>query len=387
MKQENEVENMKTRVFHFYKFNIIDKAKFKETKPYLERMLSELGYSYKNLGFSLRCPFGESVFDKILVKYPLLQKYYYKDDFLQELYISSFSESLCYDEIHTDKEDWDIISEVLTKIPRPFGVPFVEVVLDDVNWFGDSDDSVRKNYSYPDGEHHILADPLLRGNRIVQVRSFDDGRKRNYIYVSFEVTAEPELRDSKEIINRLIPYLGEPMRSGCGCLFEPEDLLKWERLETKYQERLEAIADDMLPKPKMDVYENFNIVTNEPKIPHISDKYTMNQAFAETGFIREKGTPNWFGVYSCTDEHGFRYQAEPQRVTIGNIFRFSLYISGYNFDICFNSEDYYVTKEGESLEILKAFAQMCVKIRDEWGAKLAKDFGETPSWYRRELWG
>ena len=379
---------MKTRVFHSYVFNIIDKASFKETKPYLERMLSELGYSYKNLGFSLRCVSGDFVPDKILAKYPSLKKYFYIDNSRGGYTpcISSFPENLRYGDIHADKEDWDTISEVLTKIPRPFGVPFVDLVLDDINWFGDSDDSVRKNYSYPDGDHHILVEPLEWGSRIVQRRSFDDGRKRNYIYVCFEVTAEPELRDSKEIINRLIPYLGEPMWSGCGCLFAPEDILKWESLEMKYQERLEVIADDMLPKPKMDICENFNIVTNDPKISHISDKYTMNQVFVGTGFKREKGASNRINTYACTDKHGFQYQAETQRLTFGNIFRFSLFISGYNFDICFNSEDYYVTKEGESLEILKVFAQMCVKIRDEWGAELAKDFGETPSWYRRELW-
>ena len=380
---------MKTRVFHSYKFNIIDKAKFKETKPYLERMLSELGYSYKNLGFSLRCVSGDFVPDKILAKYPSLKKYFYIDNSRGGYTpcISSFPINLRYGEIHADKEDWDTISEVVSKIPRPFGVPFADLVLDGINWFADSEDSVKIDYPYPNDWHLTLVNPLFQSNRIVQSRSFDDGLKRNHVFVCFEVTAEPEPRDSGEIVNRLIPYLGEPVWSNCKCLFDPEDFSRWGRIEKTYRERLKELGDKTVPEAKKRVYENPNIMTWEPTIPHIADKYMLNQAFDGTGFVREKGTPNWFRIYSCMDEHGFLYEAEVQKLSYSNEFRFYFGISGYNFDFSYNSEDYYVTKEGESLEILKAFAQMCVKVRDEWGAELAKDFGETPSWYRRELWG
>ena len=42
-------------------------------------------------------------------------------------------------------------------------------------------------------------------------------------------------------------------------------------------------------------------------------------------------------------------------------------------------------KEGESQPILREFALLCAKIRDEYGDKLAEDFGDTPDWYYKVL--
>ena len=54
-------------------------------------------------------------------------------------------------------------------------------------------------------------------------------------------------------------------------------------------------------------------------------------------------------------------------------------ISGCNFDInTLAEQDYEMEKEGESQPILREFALLCAKIRDEYGDKLAEDFGDTP---------
>lgn len=65
------------RVFDSYGFNIIDKVRFGQTKPYLEKMLSELGYTYSNLGFSLQSHIDTPLCEKVIQKFPSLQKYNY----------------------------------------------------------------------------------------------------------------------------------------------------------------------------------------------------------------------------------------------------------------------------------------------------------------------
>ena len=61
-------------------------------------------------------------------------------------------------------------------------------------------------------------------------------------------------------------------------------------------------------------------------------------------------------------------------------------ISGCNFDInTLAEQDYEIEMEGESQPILREFALLCAKIRDEYGDKLAEDFGDTPDWYYKIL--
>ena len=61
-------------------------------------------------------------------------------------------------------------------------------------------------------------------------------------------------------------------------------------------------------------------------------------------------------------------------------------ISGCTFDInTLAEQDYEMEKEGESQPILREFALLCAKIRDEYGDKLAADFGDTPDWYYKVL--
>lgn len=369
---------MKFRVFDIYGFNIIDKVIFKETKPYLEQMLAGVGYSYKNLGFSLEGFIFD--YDKVLTKYPSLQKYFFYDDSkgVTQPYISSISENWREGIIHADREDWDDIAAVFSKIPRPFSIPFATLIYDGINWFEDSDDSIAINYYRPQGR--FPTPDAFYSNRIKQVREFDYGRKYNRVSVCIEVTAEHEPRDSKEIIKKLIPYLGEPTYSSRECIFPQEELLRLQSLQRVHREQLKVIAADVLS----DLQEFAHVYTNtiEPPIKHLADIPTLNKAFLGTGFKRQVGrTPNWLTLYSCTDEHGFIYAAHVQKLMDRRSFRFDIEVSGYNFSTGFFSDDYTVTQEGESLGILQKFAKLCVKIRDEYAAELAKDFGDSPLWY------
>lgn len=69
---------------------------------------------------------------------------------------------------------------------------------------------------------------------------------------------------------------------------------------------------------------------------------------------------------------------------IHNEFRIRPVVSGYNFSLKTNDIQYYVTQDGESLEILKKFAEWCNDLRKDHGSRLAEKFGDTPAWFNEK---
>lgn len=369
------------RVFDTYYFNIIDKVSFKDTKPYLDKMLAEVGYCYNSIGFAVYNVIDEATRKNVLAKYPSLSKYSFFEDCsgIPTYGLSSFTENWRSGEIHVNKEDWDVISALFSKIPRPYNFTFGQLILDGINWFEDSDDSILPDFNYKVGRIPLQEIPPFTSSRIMQLRIYDDGKKYNRIYVTVEVTNGNEPRSSKEIIARLIPYLGEPVNTARKCIFAREELEGFNKLKELHREKLSELAKEALPtaKCKKHAYPSNSLTV----IPHVADKFTLDKAFKGTGFERQKGTPNWLHLYSCIDDCGFLYEAYTQKLTSCNVFRFWIEISGYNFKIRYENEDYYVEQEGESLEILKKIAEFCVSLREEYSRELAKDFGNTPKWY------
>ena len=371
---------MDVRVFDSYGFNIIDKVRFGLTKPYLERMLAELGLSYSQLGFSAHAVYFDKVFDRVLEKYPALKKYYYTADSGLR-FLSSFSEDWRNGDVYADKEDWDDFSAVFSKVPRPFNIPFGNMIFGGIRWYGDSDDSIAV-YHRAGRDRTDTSNPLFYSNRIEHIRSYDDGRKVNAVYVCIEATAQPEPRNTSDIIERLKPYLGEPLRFSRISVFPKEEIERVKPLMMQREKQLIHSMDKALPIPK----QRTDIQHYHPPVPHITDVPTVQRAFADTGFERIKGTPNWYKLYRSTDSHGFRYDAYVQRLTDGYELRVWLEISGANFRINSGYKyTYYVSKEGESLEILRPFALFCAEMRDSLGEELTKDFGDTPLWHWAEL--
>lgn len=363
---------MDMRVFDSYFFNIIDKVRFGQTKPYLEKMLSELGYTYSNLGFSLDTYLANPLCEKVLQKFPSLKKYSYITD-NDSFYLSSYPEKWNGGDIHADPADWDDISTVFSKIPRPFGFPTGKLVLDGINWYEDCNTTIALDYK------HRREDPILYCPSIIQTRWYDDGLKCNTVIVEIEATAEPEPHNTIEIIEKLKPYLGEPRSHIRKCVFPKDENERIDLLERNYEKELSSYISELLPTPRQRTYDENVSVTK------VTDKPTLEKAFANTGFKREDDNPLWLKEYSFIDEHGIKYQANIQKLSGGPEFRVWLEVYGYNFEIRCSDTDYFVEKNGESLEILKVFAAICVKAKDEYGTKLAKDFGDTPLWYWKKF--
>ncbi|MDE7362431.1 MAG: hypothetical protein K2N38_10915 [Oscillospiraceae bacterium] len=365
------------RVFDSYFFNIIEKVSFGETKPYLEKMLSDLRFSYQNIAFMLYGVRNDAQ-KKALEKLPSLGKYSFSVD-RDEYGLCSYSTNWREGEFYADKADWKDISVLFSKVPRPFNFSFGHLILDGINWFPDSENIIGAaddwiyRLAYP-----TASEPPFLSNTITQWRDFEDGKKINLISICIDVTDNDRPRSSHAIIEKLIPYLGEPQTCSRKCSFSREEKERFNALEKEEQRRFSELAKSGLPVPKN--------IASDTKFTHVADKFTLDKAFKGTAFTRQKGQPNYLHLYSCTDEHGFLYEAYTQRLEVGiNRFRVWARVLGCNFQLSSCEIDYKVTEEGESLEILKQFAEFCVRLRDEHGSRLAEKFGETPAWYNEKL--
>lgn len=370
------------RVFDTYYFNIIDKVSFKDTKPYLEKMLREQDFSYKNISFMLY-DLRKETLEKVFTKIPNLRKYEFMEDGsgMPDYGVTSIRENWKAGEVHADQADEEDISLLFSKIPRPYNFPFGKLILDGINWLSDSDDSIAvTNWDYGRDCFPTVETPPFLSNRIMQFRFYNDGKKNNTICITIEVTGEDGILDSLPIIQKLEPYIGKFYSFVRECTFERKEYLKNRKLQEKHCEIIKEIGDVVMPESHFQERLS-RAIGSDTVIPHVADKFTLNKVFKGTRFEREKGQPNWLHLYSYIDPNGFKYAAYIQKISLGNEFRCWIDISGYNFCINYEHEDYIVEKEGESLEILKDFTAFCDKMVDEYSEKLKCDFGVTPEWY------
>ncbi|MCM1090508.1 MAG: hypothetical protein NC092_06980 [Butyrivibrio sp.] len=366
------------RVFNIYRFNIADRVKFKDTQPYLKTMLAELGLNWSDLAFSVENISSDTVISKVLEKFPELKKYYHATE--NGPIVCSYTENWFSGELFANKSDYDDVFTLFSKIPRPFNIPFGHILLNGVNWFSEETAAPAPDPHWEGADFSKLANVHYYSNYIAQHRNFDDGLKYNGISVCIETTCDPEPRDSSAIIEKLIPYLGKPVSSGTKCVFSREEYKRYNELLEEHSEYIHNYLRNALPDAQKYPFSSYY----PAPIPHLADIPTMKKAFAGTDFTHKKGNPGWLGEYDCRDSHGHLYSAYIQKLSDGCTFRVWLEISGYNFRTRPLAElDYSMREEGESMPILREFALLCAKIRDEYGDKLAADFGDTPEWYYR----
>lgn len=371
------------KVFDTYSYNIADRVAFPEAGAYLRRMLEELGYGFEGLAFTL-CLRNDKSVKTLAGCFPALQKYCGSWNFRHSTHYGATSFMVDWRQggIYADAEDWDDILAAYAQAQRQIGFPTGVLLFNGVKWFADSDAAICPDLYVPQDLIRTSHLPFL-SNGVRLLREYDDGNRRCSVLVSIDVTDDPEPRSSTEIVERLGPWLGEPLKSSRYCLLskeEKEGLVSNPAKEAQYSNTLKALAARELPEPT----KNGKYLVRENRIKHVADAYTLKRAFRSTGFEILKEPPNWMHTLACLDAHGFRYRAKVQKVSYCNIFRIWFSVSGQNFRIGCGCGEFEVTREGESLEILRDFAAFCVKVREEYGLELARDFGDTPAWYNRQ---
>ena len=371
------------RVFDSYTYNVIDKVKFNKTKAYIDNMLAELGLSYQNIGFKLQCgPMSQAI-----EKYPALSKYYHLEDenasegqlYTNQL-LTSFSKNWHKGELYVEEEDQEVIGELFSKIPRPYRFAFCKLLLDGIDWYGEGDlapaiqtyDSYQ--VKYPTGSYQPFD-----CNGISLSREYDDGNKVNTVCVVVEATAETVPKDTTDILKKLEPYLGTPIRTGRRCMFSKEEYERFDELEKKYNKRLIELFEEMVGECQY----TYKDIPNEPIILELCSKKTINKAFKGSGFEmgNRKGMLPGMNAVVCKDLHNYNYYVLFDRSPSGNWFSFNLGISGYNFKVALSQKNFGAKSKEEAEQKIEEIAKYIISVRNVIGEEMAADFGDTPDWY------
>ncbi len=381
------------RVFDTYKFNLADKVVFKATKPYIDDVMGKMGLSYKNIAFLLKDLSRDNV-DRVLKKFPDLQRFEFHDNRtgMDDYGLSSIYEC-CNEEMYVPKEYEEDVFCVFSKIPRPFGFSFGNIIYSGIEWFEDSDDTI-SIVDWDRTDNTYWSHPAFMTNRIMQIREFDDGLKKNRVAVTIEVTAKDGIKDSRSVIEKLEPYFGKETEFVRECAFSKEEYDKNREIEKLLTEKFKKHGDSLLPKfpprrhfKKSD--DGIDIWFSPPILPDVANKKTTEKVFKNSKYKRVKGQPNWLHLYRSFDDNGYKYDIEIQKLSYSNEFRMSITISGYNFSVSYQHEDYEVEKEGESIVIIEKFRDFCENNLREFINELVENFGNTPEWFfaeQRTLW-
>lgn len=378
------------RVFDSYIYNIIDKVKYKDTKKYVDAMFDELGLKYKEVGFGMNCGYV----DKVIEKYPMLEKYCcFEDesntdkerDFFNKI-LTSYTKEWVSGKIYADKEDWNQIFEVFSKIPRTYNFGFSNIILSGIQWYDDSDSSTiieRNDYK----ENKPLSKPVhFSSNEIILSREYDFGNKINRLAVVVEATGSLKQKDTSDIMIKLIPYLGQPERTNRYCRFSEEELNRNRELENKYNGQIRNLFQKMFDFD----YEQHKCLMSEMAggddfMSRIADKNRISKAFKGTDFkigSRNGLLPGMTRIV-CRDSHNYSYEVTIDRGSAaGNSFSINIHIDGYNFHLYFGQERFGVKSVQEAEDRLAGITQFCECIKNHICEKMSEEFGDTPEWYK-----
>ena len=373
------------RVFDTYIFNIAPEIKIKDTKAHLDKMLGDLGLTYKKVGFSIG-----SYLTKIPVvveRNPKLKKYQYPAKQGLERpdwdWLSSLSPEWDKGNIYADREDWDDIFEIFSKIPRGLNVTG-SVLFDQIDWFGDG---VRETCIHPHyyrdfflGKPQTIEGFRMFNDLIIMRRNYDDGNKFNRVEVIIEATTDGEPRDTSVIIDRLRPYLGEPEEYMRDCIESPEKSKELQKKKDDCLMKLETMLSEYVGSS---YEEKFNSFETE-YIKLLTEKKKLTAAFKDTGFelISNKGLLPGMNSLESFDDHMYKYTLLIDRTqSTPKGFYFYVNAQGYNFDIHSTQTYVHVESADEVTEKLADLAKFCVSIRERMGDILFENFGDTPAWY------
>ena len=366
------------RVFDIYSYNLIDIVKFKDTKPYIDNMLRELGLNYNNVFFEINEFITKT--EDVLKKYPKLEKYKKKDTqctYEEKFFLTSLTTEWTKGKLYADKEDWDDVFAIVSKVPRGMNVLPV-LILDEIDWYGEGVKEAA--YDVQESQEQKVfthAARVFENSSITMVRGYDHGNKMNYLSVSIESTTDGIPRDTTDIINMLEPYLGKPICKTQKCMYSKEENKTFRLNAGECSKMLEESMEEFYPKRYESPYAEF--------IPKLADINKIKKAFKNTDFKvgDRKGLLPGMNQVICIDEHNYFYEVIIDRTqNMPNCFCLYITVEGCNFRISNSQKVVYAYSEEESLELLYKFAEFCMEFKEKFGKVLEDRFGNTPEWYK-----
>ena len=370
------------RVFDDYVYNIADKVKFKDTIKYLENMMQDCGLQYQDILFDFD---GYTrALDKVHEKYPELSKYYFNNFVFERKFFTSLTPKWADGEIYADPEDWSAIFSIISKVPIGFNL-FPTITFDKIDWYGEGVREAALNVTSATKGHAMKCRiGTVINSQITMERSINSGNKYNIVSVVVEATTEDEPRDTSDIIKKLEPYLGQPATIQNGiCRFSAEENKLLEERSRECGRTLEHMIKDAYPR------ENASDSTGYVGfIPNLANKKKIDKAFKETDFVLgdRYGLLPGMNRVICVDKHNYQFEILFDRTQSSpNYFYFYIYVKGYNFDIKGEQNTIYASSEKDAMDKLYGLADFCMKLKEEFGTILEKNFGCTPEWYMRKI--
>lgn len=368
------------RVFDEYVYNIADKVKFKDTLKYLENMMQDCGLQYQDILFHFDG--YPSALNKVHETYPELSKYYFTEFKSNDKIFTSITPNWADGEIYADPEDWATIFSIISKVPRGFNL-FPTITFDKIDWYGEGIREAALNVTRWSKGHAMSCHTRnVINNQIIMQREYDDGNKYNRVSVVVEATTGDEPRDTSDIIKKLEPYLGQPYVILNGiCRFSMEENKLLEERELTCTKILRRMIDDVYQRE-----QTSDDTWNGGFIPNLANKKKIDKAFRETDFVSgdRQGLDSGMNHVLCVDKHNYQFEILFDRTqTSPNYFYFYIYVKGYNFSIRNIQNRIYASSEADAMNKLYMFADFCMKLKDEFGIILEKNFGCTPEWYMR----
>ena len=369
------------QVFDIYTYNL-KQLKFKENKDFFDRVLTEYGFKYEDIGFCFGSDLEGALCDKIVGLFSELapyRKYITAPKTVPEYQMSSISVGENGEiSLHINREHINDFCMLLKKIPHSVNFNFMGVLLDNIDWNYASES--KPCYEH-DAAKRIIGDHCFTNyysNSIRFIKEFDYGNKLNRVDILIEREWDTEkLWPCDTRFYEFSDSLGKPVSQKTVCVFDDAECEKL------------RIADEKI----------WNQII-EFKLNHYVDVGDGNQDIT-TDFSQIKGfTPKKFT--SIARKYGFKYakcvngEYGYKKVNMYNhTFKVSFYMKplsglvfpeigmlGYNFK--FVSIDFpaaVVNSEENAESFAEKIFEFAYNLEKNFTDELFSCYGKTPVWY------
>ena len=222
------------RVFKICSFKLDKKVSFKDYLTYAENWIDENDIKYNDVIFTFSGWDGDDPVNKVINKYPSMQKYKIDVNPVgHDTYLSSVEENwLDNNNLHVDKQDINILKEIASK-PRTFRFDSREITFDNVEWYPGI------NLSPAIDDAYKLCDCKYWENKYKSnsIKVYDSYYKKG-IDVNIEVMkSNNELINIDHVLTKLIKKFGKPTLSYMGIIWNKEEI----QMNDKYKEELNSL--------------------------------------------------------------------------------------------------------------------------------------------------
>lgn len=379
------------KVYETFTFNL-NKIKFKDNKDFLDSLLSSLGLGYSEIAFAFIG--SEEGAGKLLSRYPEFEKYKHYGLWVSEnapVVSSRFRRKDGTVALHIDKEHQSKLAEILKKIPRPINFPFISVMLDGIDWYGDSENEPIFSSAPGTEERAGRFFEDYHSNHIVFAKEFDWGTKYNFVYVTIDRRGDLDsLAPYPEKFESFLSALGAKVyHKELRCIFGTEE-------KRGYAEAREALRRQVDRNKFDSEFADFKLMDGKnysDRIPRQIEELTPISGFSPKAVLTQAAKKQKYryagfegGIYEFKKKNQYGHTVSLNFMIEPFSSRLSaeLEYTGYNFTLgAAFFPTVIVHTADEMLRYAQKVSELSLISEDEYEEKLFEAFGKTPIWFEK----